>query len=76
MLLSAEDRPSAAAFATSVAKEASAKAGVIRSDEFESLPKGFFVVFAGSYPSRARADRAAARLGRSYPGAFPQLVRR
>jgi len=33
-------------------------------------------VFGGSYKSRAQADRAAARLGRKYKGAFTQLVRR
>ena len=76
VLLSAEDRPTATAFANRVADAKDAKAGVIRSDDFETLPKGFFVVFGGVYKSRARADRAAARLGRKYQGAFTQLVRR
>jgi septal ring-binding cell division protein DamX len=76
VVLSAEDRASATAFARRVAQARDAKAGVIRSNDFRTLPKGFFVVFAGSYPSRARADRAAARLGRKYPGAFPQRVSR
>jgi septal ring-binding cell division protein DamX len=76
VVLSAEDRASATAFARRVAEARDAKAGVIRSADFRTLPKGFFVVFAGSYPSRARADRAAARLGRKYPGAFPQRVSR
>ncbi len=53
-----------------------AKAGVIRADDFGTLPKGFFVVFAGSYDTRERADRAASRLAATYPGAFAQLVRR
>ena len=76
VLLSTEDRASATTFARSVAGAKDAKAGVIRADDFETLPKGFFVVFAGSYKTRARADRAAARLGAKYQGAFAQLVRR
>lgn len=76
VLLSAEDRPTATAFANGVADAKDAKTGVIRSNDFETLPKGFFVVFGGVYETRARADRAAARLGRKYQGAFTQLVRR
>ena len=76
VLLSNEDRASATAFARSAAKSDGEPIGVISSADFGSLPKGFFVVFAGRYPDRAAADRAAARLGRRFPGAFPQLVRR
>ena len=76
VLLSAEDRRSATAFANSVARSKDAKTGVIRSNDFATLPKGYFVVFGGAYKTRARADRAAARLGRKYQGAFTQLVKR
>ena len=76
VLLSNEDRPSAANFAESAAETGSDKIGVIRSNDFETLPTGFFIVFAGKYPNRAKADAAAARLGRTFPGAFPQVVRR
>lgn len=76
VLLSNEDRASATAFARSAAKSGGEPIGVISSADFASLPKGFFVVFAGRYPDRAAADRAAARLGRRFRGAFPQLVRR
>ena len=76
VLLSTEDRASATSYANSVAGARDAKVGVIRADDFETLPKGFFVVFGGSYETRARADRAAARLGAKYQGAFAQLVRR
>lgn len=76
VLLSNEDRPSATAFAESVAASSSEKIGVLRSDDFESLPTGFFLVFAGRYPDRSAADTAAARLGRRFRGAFPQIVRR
>ena len=76
VLLSGEDRASADDFATSAAEAGSEKIGVIRSNEFETLPQGFFIVFAGQYPNRAAADAAAADLGRRFPGAFPQAVRR
>jgi len=76
VLLSNEDRPSAASFARSAAATRPEKIGVIRSDDFSTLPTGFFVVFAGRYDTRAEATRAASRLGASFPGAFPQLVRR
>ena len=76
VLLSTEDRASATSYANSVAGAKDAKVGVISSGDFETIPEGFFVVFAGSYKTRALADRAAARLGAKYQGAFPQLVRR
>jgi len=74
VLLSAEDRASADRFARSAAEGKPAKIGVIRADDFESLPKGFYIVFAGQYKDRATADKAAARLGKRFSGAFPQLV--
>jgi len=76
VILSNEDRPSAVTFAESAAETRGEKLGVIRSNDFETLPTGFFLVFAGRYTDRAKADAAAARLGRSFPGAFRQLVRR
>lgn len=76
VLLSAEDRASAERFARSASEGRPAKVGVLRADDFESLPKGFYVVFAGRYKDRPTADKAAARLGRRFPGAFPQLVER
>ena len=76
VLISTEDRVSATNFARSAAKDRPAKIGVIRSDDFDSLPQGFYVVFAGKYDSRAQADKAAARLSGRFQGAFPQLVER
>lgn len=73
---STEDRGSATTFARSAAKSRPAKLGVLRADDFKTLPKGFFVVFAGYYDSRAQADRATARLGGKYQGAFTQSVQR
>lgn len=75
VLLSNEDRASATRFARS-ATDSGEEIGVISSGDFRTLPQGFFVVFAGRYASRAEADKAAARLGSRFRGAFPQLVRR
>lgn len=76
VLQSSEDQASASAFARSAARNRGEKIGVIRSNEFATLPKDFFIVFAGTYPDRAKADAAAARLERRFPGAFPQQVRK
>ena len=73
---STEDRASATTFARSASKSKPAKLGVIRADDFKTLPKGFYVVFAGYYESRGKADKATARLGRKYQGAFTQSVQR
>jgi septal ring-binding cell division protein DamX len=71
---STEDRASADKFARAAAK--AAKVGVLRAADFRTLPKGFYVVFAGHYASRAEADRATGRLNRKYRGAFTQSVQR
>ena len=73
---STEDRASATTFARSASKGKPAKLGVLRADDFKTLPKGFYVVFAGYYESRGKADKATARLGRAYQGAFTQSVQR
>ena len=73
---STEDSAGATAFARSAAKSNAAKFGVLRADDFKTLPKGFYVVFAGFYATRERADEATARLGRKYAGAFTQAVQR
>lgn len=74
VLLSAEDKPSATSFARSASGRGGDKIGVIRSNDFVTLPRDFFVVFAGEYPNREKADQAAARLGGRFPGSFAQLV--
>jgi hypothetical protein len=50
------------------------RAGVLRSNDFTSLEPGFWIVFSGVYGGRPQAERAAFRLARAYPGAFPQFV--
>ncbi len=73
---STEDRGSATAFARSVAQSDDGQVGVISAADFRTVPRGFFVVFVGSYEDRVGAQRAAARLGGRFQGAFPQVVRR
>lgn len=73
---STEDRMSATTFARSVADSNDGEVGVISSQDFQTIPQGFFVVFVGRYDGRPGAERASVRLGRTYPGAFPQAVRR
>lgn len=76
VLLSGEDRESATNFANEVAERNEAKTGVITSEQFGSLPEGFFIVFGGVYETRDRAEQALARLSDRYPRAFAQLVKR
>jgi septal ring-binding cell division protein DamX len=75
VLLSAEDAASARNFAREAAK-GGVDTGVLRADDYRSLAasKGFYIVFAGIYSSRAKAESASARLGSRFGGAFPQFV--
>ena len=75
VILASEDQRSARAFAQSAVK-AGTPAGVLRADDYPSLSAstGFFIVFVGTHPNQVSADRAAARLGRSFAGAYPQFV--
>lgn len=76
VIQSTEDRGSATTFARSVAESNDGQIGVLDSADFPTVSQGFFVVFVGSYENRAGAQRAAARLGGRFRGAFPQAVRR
>jgi hypothetical protein len=73
---STQDGAGARSFAQSAAATRQAKVGVIRTDDFPSLPKGLYEVFAGYYASREQADAATARLGKRFRGAFAQRVTR
>jgi septal ring-binding cell division protein DamX len=73
VLLAAGDRASARKFATN-ARRGGAEVGVLRSDDFSSLEKGFWLVFSGVYRSQGQAQRASARLGRRFSGAYAQYV--
>jgi predicted nucleic acid-binding Zn ribbon protein len=76
ILSSAADRSSATAFAESASRSGLARIGVIHSDDFGTLAKGSYVVFAGRYPDRVTADRAKARLSARFSGANTQPVKR
>ncbi|MDQ4049063.1 MAG: SPOR domain-containing protein [Actinomycetota bacterium] len=76
VLLRTDDRANADEFARTASKGEPAKIGVIRTDDFENLEKGFFLVFAGRYENRERAERAADRLGGRFNDAFAQAVER
>jgi sporulation related protein len=67
------DRGSAERFARSLTS-AGENAGVIASDEHPNLGEDLFLVYVGSYDGQVSAAAAAARLGESHPGAYPQFV--
>jgi septal ring-binding cell division protein DamX len=73
VLLSAGDEASARDFARNARKD-HVDAGVLRSDDYSSLEKGFWIVFAGVYETRPRADRAVARLKSRFSGSYTQFV--
>jgi hypothetical protein len=50
-------------------------AGVLRTDDFDFFSPGGWVAWAGEHPDKPRAQRAAQRLARAYPGAYATLVR-
>jgi len=76
VLLSTENRADAEKFARSASDGAAAKIGVIAADDFKSLPKGTYAVFAGRYRDRPTADKAAARLRERFSRTSPQRVAR
>jgi septal ring-binding cell division protein DamX len=73
VLLSADNRSSARSFA-STARQGGTRVGALRSNDYSSLEKGFWIVFSGFYPSRPLAERATTRVSKGFPGAFPQFV--
>jgi sporulation related protein len=73
VLLSASDRQGASSFAKT-AKQGGTKVGALRSGQYPSLQKGFWIVFSGVYRTRPQAERASKRMSRGFPGAFPQFV--
>jgi hypothetical protein len=43
--------------------------GALKSEDFTSLPAGSYDVYSGEYASKAQAERALAKLRKSFPGA-------
>ena len=73
ILLSSGDQASARDFARN-ARHGGVAAGVLHSDDFSSLSPNLWIVFYGTYKTRGQAQRAAARIGGRFSGAFPQFV--
>jgi septal ring-binding cell division protein DamX len=73
VLLSADNRGSALSFART-ARQGGTRVGALRSNDYSSLEKGFWIVFTGLYPSRPKAEQAATKVSKGFPGAFPQFV--
>ena len=73
VLANTGDRGSASTFAKTVTN-AGDDAGVIASNNHPNLGSNLFMVFSGLYESESEAALAAARLGESYQGAYPQYV--
>jgi septal ring-binding cell division protein DamX len=75
VLLTAGDEASARDFARN-ARRGDVDAGVLHSDDFSSLGRGFWIVFSGVYRTRDQAERATVRLRDRFSGSYPQVVSR
>src|SRR3954471_1240193 len=73
VLLSSSDQAGARSFART-AKQGGTPVGVLRSNDYSSLEKGFWIVFSGVYRTRPQAEHASQRLTRGFPGGFVQFV--
>ncbi len=51
-------------------------AGILRTDGYDFFSDGYWVVWAGQYPDRAAAERAAERIEDETPDAYVTLIRR
>jgi hypothetical protein len=80
VIASIPGRGTGLADATAKAKEALARgirgAGVLDSGKFASLHPGYYVVFAGVYPTLERAQTAAHSVASKYPNAYARQVTR
>jgi hypothetical protein len=73
VLTSTDNGGSAKDTARSV-KQSGVPAGYLRSNDYPSLQKGFWYVYGGVYKTRGQAEKAAAKFGKGYPGAYVQWV--
>ena len=73
ILVTSSDEKGARRVASEAARSG-LEAGLLRSNDYADLGKGFWLVFAGRYPDAATAERRAARLGARFEGAYPQQV--
>lgn len=74
VILSSTDNPGSAKDTARSAKQAGVPAGFLRSNDYPSLQKGFWYVYGGFYKTRGKAEKAVAKFGRGYPGAYVQWV--
>jgi hypothetical protein len=69
--------PEALATAAKAAKKGLQQVGVVDSSSYASLQPGYYVVFAGIYPSRAEADAAVGTARQAgFPGAYSREIAR
>ena len=73
VLVNTADRAGAERLARSLS-QAGEDAGVIASDKHPNLGAGLFLVYVGAYDNQVTATAAAARLGESHKGAYPQFI--
>ena len=64
VLVTSSDEAGARRVASEAARSG-LEAGLLRSDDYIELGKGFWLVFAGRFPNAATAERRAARSGRA-----------
>jgi hypothetical protein len=74
VVLTSTDNAGSAKDTARAAKQSGVPAGYLRSNDYPSLQKGSWYVYGGVYRTRGQAGKAAAKLGRGYPGAYVQWV--
>jgi len=51
-------------------------AGILRSDGYDFFSPGAWIVWAGQYPDRPAAEKAAPKVQRKAPSAYVTLIRK
>ena len=74
VLVTTSDRPAAVRVARG-ARRSGLRTGLLDAGDY-NLGEGLWIVFAGRFDTRDAAARQAVRLGKRYPGAYPQLIQR
>jgi cell division septation protein DedD len=74
VVLTSTDNPGSAKETARSVKQSGVPSGYLRSNDYPSLQKGFWLVYGGVYDTRGQAEKAAAKVGKGYPGAYVQWV--
>jgi septal ring-binding cell division protein DamX len=74
VLLSSTGKPEAEKRAKEIS-DSGTPAGVLRSDDYESLREGYWVVFSGQYETQKEAQDAAEAIGAKAAGAYARFVK-